>query len=141
MAHPSGAVDVRATDMVIQEDALTVTFSGSGPASMKIAGSNLDLSDYLETGVMSFRLNLESLSADELRLYLGDRSINLASALAAQVGQGWTDVSVAVACFADNAEELRSVDMPFALASEAAVSVSIGELSYHKQGEATIGCD
>lgn len=141
IAHPSGAITVRAVDMSVQEDALNVAFSGAQAASLNIVGPGLDLSGYRENGVMAFRVKLDEAPAGPLQLGLGERSIDLGSEIGEDVGRGWVDVSVPIACFTDSGAALDKVLIPFSLASETAASVSFGDLRYLKAGEATINCD
>jgi hypothetical protein len=127
--------------MEVQEDALEVTFSGSEPASLKITGPGLKLADYLENGVVSFRMKIEEPPAGALWLGLGEHSVDLASQAGAAAGNGWVDVSVPVACFVGDGAALDKVETPFSLSAASKAVASIGEVNYLKQGTPNVNCE
>jgi beta-glucosidase len=140
-AHASGIVTARAADMNVQEDALQVEFSGTGTGRLMFTGPGLDLSEYRENGVLSLVVRQDEAPDRPLRLFVGDRSIDLAAQADAFVGKGWTEVSVALACFAEDGAGPGRVDVPFALESDGQTEIAFGDIRYVKEGEPTLGCD
>ena len=126
--HVSGSVEVRTTDMDVQEDALKVTFLGGGEASMFIGGDHMDLREYYDGGVVRFRVRLDQPPADELLLSINGKSVRLDQALADRIGQGWQSMEIPVSCFAEGAESLAAVWDVFKLSSAARAEVSVGQI-------------
>ena len=138
--HSSGAITARTTDMNVQEDALNVVFSGSAPARIIINGPGLDLSGYRENGVVSFMLKVDQAAAGALSLGVGEQSVDLMALAKELAGQGWTEVSVSLACFG-NDEDLENVTVAYFLQADSAADLSFGDIRFLKQGEASIACD
>jgi beta-glucosidase len=138
--HDSGAVSLRTVDMKLQEDALEASFSGSVTGKVFIVGSSLDLGAYQAEGVLTFMARLERPLTAELRLRVGDGVISLASRMQGLVGQGWQPVTVPLSCFADTAEALERVSVPFALVSEGAMDIAFGEIRFDQRGASDLGC-
>lgn len=141
IAHPSGAVTARAADMIVQEDALNVVFSGSDPASLMISGPGLDLSAYRDSGVVAFRMKVDGHPAGGLRLRVGEQSLDLATVAGTMAAGEWQDISVPIHCFAGDDLALENVDPPFRLEADGKADISFGNLRYVKSGEATVACD
>lgn len=141
ITHPGGSVTVRAEDMDVQEDALTVEFSGSEPAHLSITGPGLDLRDYMDEGVVSFRVKADSAPAGKLELGVGEVRVEVADQLEPVVGAGWVDVAVPVSCFAEGDADLSAVGTAFSLWADKAAAVSFGDVRFLKSGEATLGCE
>jgi beta-glucosidase len=140
-AHASGAITVRTADRAMQEDSLNVQFSGSKPAAVQITGPGLDLSDYLDEGVLSFMLLQDQPAEGALRLGVGGALIDLTAQSAAWVGQGWQQLSVPLSCFADNAESLTGADEAFRIESTGKAEVSFGEVRFLKTGRPNLSCE
>ena len=139
-AHASGIVTARAVDMKVQEDALSVGFSGTGRGRIMLTGPWLDLGEFRAEGMLTFVLRQDRPAAD-LRLFVGEGSFDLAARGEALVDKGWVEVSVPLACFAGADAELDQVAAPFALESDSAVEVAFGEIRYLRKGEPTLVCD
>jgi beta-glucosidase len=139
-AHASGIVTARAVDMKVQEDALSVGFSGTGRGRIMLTGPGLDLGEFRAEGMLTFVLRQDRPAAD-LRLFVGEGSFDLAARGEALVDKGWVEVSVPLACFAGADAELDQVAAPFALESDSAVEVAFGEIRYLRKGEPTLVCD
>ena len=139
-AHASGVVTVRAADMAVQEDALSVEFSGSGAGRIMFSGPGLDLGDFADDGVLSLAIRQDEAPGAPLRLFVGERSIDLAAQADAFVGKGWTEVSVALDCFADDTAGLGRVDVPFALESAHRTTIAFGDIRFVRQGQPTLAC-
>jgi len=139
-AHASGAITARAADMKVQEDALEVEFSGAGPARILLSGPGLDLREFRERGLLSFAIRQDEPAGAPLRLFVGERSVDLAAQGEAFVGRGWVEVSVPIACFAGDDASLEKVEIPFALESDGPAAVSFGAIRYLGDGAATLGC-
>ena len=140
-AHASGAVIARAADMKVQEDALSVEFSGSETGGIQVSGPGVDLSGYRENGVLSF-MYLQDRPADGLvTLSVGEAAIDLGKQVEPLVGTGWAQVVVPVSCFAAEDNDLSKVEIAFFIESEGRAELSFGEILFHKEGEANIGCD
>jgi len=140
-AHASGIVTARAADMNVQEDALQVEFSGTGTGRLMFTGPGLDLDELGESAVLSLAVSQDEAPDRPLRLFVGDRSIDLAAQAGAFVGKGWTEVSIALACFAEDGGNPGRVDVPFALETDGRTEIAFGDIRFVKEGEPSLSCD
>ena len=140
-AHASGVVTARAADMNVQQDALQVEFSGTGLGRLMFTGPGMDLADYRAAGVLSLAVRQDQAADGALRLFVGEASIDLAAQADAFVGKGWTRISVALACFADDDTDWARVAVPFALESDEKTEIAFGAIRFAKSGEPTLACE
>ena len=139
-ATSGGTVSASTTDMKVQEDALQVSFNGTGTGNTHISGPGLDLSDFFASGILSFQFKQDKPGTGILRLRVGDKAIDLDTAANALLGQGWNEVTVPLSCFAENAATFERVTVPFRLESDGEIEISFGEIQFLKSGESTIDC-
>ena len=140
-AHASGAVIARAADMKVQEDALSVEFSGIETGGIQVSGPGVDLSGYRENGVLSFMYRQDKPAAGPVTLSVGEASIDLGKQVEPMIGKGWTQIVVPVSCFTAEDNDLSNVEIAFFIESQGRAELSFGEILFHKEGEANIGCD
>ncbi len=125
-----GALSVVRVDHKTQEDTLVATWSGSGRASLAIAGgAPIDLTRQ-SNGDMSLRLDLriDKVPAGRAILAMERGAVDLTAALRAVSGAGWTSVAVRLSCFKAAGADMRAIAKPFALSSTAPLVVSIGSV-------------
>jgi beta-glucosidase len=125
-AHVSGQITAQTADMDVQEDALRIDFNGGGAAGLYIGSSEMDMSRFLGSGTLDFRIRIDSLPEGELSLSVNHKSIALNDRIGEIVGKGWQPISVPIACFAENAEDLSNVTQPFRLGASTKMQVSVG---------------
>lgn len=118
---PRGAVTVAPIDGRGQESARLVTFTSPGQAI--VTGPAIDLSgaDYADVA-LTFRYRIDAGDAAALSVGLGNGVVPLTG------GQGWTDVSVPLTCFAAGEGGLRGVDRAWILSATAPATVAVEEI-------------
>lgn len=125
-AHVSGQVTAQTADMDVQEDALRIDFNGGGAAGLYIGSSEMDMSRFFENGSLQFRMKVDARPEGELSLSVNHQSIALNDRIDGIIGKGWQPISVPVACFAEQAEDLSHVTQPFRLGASTEMQVSVG---------------
>ena len=126
--HVTGQIEVRTTDMEMQEDALKVSFSGEGKAALIIDGSTMDLQRFYERGELQFFVKLDEQPAGEIELGFNGRSVPLDPMLEGGDPGAWQAASVAVSRFADSASDLQAVSQLFRLATADTMQISVGKI-------------
>lgn len=142
--HKVGALTYRTSDKVIQEDARTLTFDGSEPASVRFASKSYfreDVSSHVaEDSALSLSVNRHSDITGPLHLKMnceseGDApgscsaSIDIADAIAALPANTWQTISIPTACFTAQGIDFTGLVVPLEIASASAVELSIADVA------------
>lgn len=143
---PSGRVTVMTSDKEVQEDALTLEWQDTWLARLSLKhGGPLDLSSYVDGGVLSFDLKVEDLEEGDLALELqcGDnceRRVNLSPLARESIGEGWQRLSYRLACFVRDGDDFSKVTVPFSLNAGGEGRVAVANVRLEKSGEASQAC-
>ncbi len=142
----SGLVTLEARDKDVQEDALRLSWHDTPFARLRLAyGPALDLSQYVDTGTLSFDLSVEQLENGDLSLMLqcGDgceRSLDLTLEAKAQIGKGWQHKSYPLSCFARSGDDFSKITMPFGLKGTGDGQVTVANVRVHRSGAKPESC-
>ncbi len=138
---------IKTTDKDVQEDALSVTWTGEKTGYTSITGGGvMDLSEYAKTnGLMTFDIKLDAVPAGEINLSMKcengcTNSIRLTDHLRALVNQSWQKVSVKLNCFDQDLEALKTVTAPFTLTSTEKAQISFANIKIEAAGSAVFNC-
>ncbi|QIL90193.1 glycoside hydrolase family 3 protein [Microbulbifer sp. SH-1] len=143
---PSGRVSVVTTDKDVQEDALTFKWQDTWLARLSLKhGGPLDLSNYVEEGVLSFDLKVDDLANGDLALEVqcGDnceRRVELTVPARKAQGEGWQRESYKLSCFVREGDDFSSISVPFALRAGGKGQVAVANVRLEKSARAKDQC-
>lgn len=143
---PSGRVTVFTSDKDVQEDALTFKWHDTWFARLSLKhGGPLDLSSYVEEGVLSFDMKVDDLTGGDLALEVQcgencERRVELSVPARKNIGDGWTRESYKLSCFVYEGDDFSSVTSPFALRVGGKGQVAIANIQLDKSAEAEDPC-
>ncbi|MCW8125886.1 glycoside hydrolase family 3 N-terminal domain-containing protein [Microbulbifer halophilus] len=138
---PSGRVTVVTSDKEVQEDALTFKWRDTWLARLSLEhGGPLDLSNYIDEGVLSFDLKVDDLEDGDLALALQcgencERSVELDGE-----DKGWHRRSYSLSCFVREGDDFSKVTVPFSLRAGGQGQVAVANVRMEKSGEASESC-
>jgi beta-glucosidase len=126
---PSGGAALRSVDRRAQEDARSLTFSGTGNQSVTLqAVQPLDLTREAN-GDMSLVLEyrIDAVPTGAVDLAVGGRRVPVAGAFrAAGVGR-WTELAIPLSCFEARADMTR-IAAPFALSTAGRLGLTVSDI-------------
>lgn len=143
---PSGRVSVVTTDKDVQEDALTFKWQDTWLAKLSLRhGGPLDLSSYVEDGVLSFDLKVDDLANGDLVLEIqcGDtceRRVELTVPARTAQGGGWQRESYKLSCFVQKGDDFSKISVPFALRAGGKGQVAVANVRLEKSAKAKDPC-
>jgi beta-glucosidase len=123
---------VQATDNKAQEDTIQATWKGA--ANLSIQGNPIDLTAKLATGMaLTFNYNVLEQGASKVVLSLGcgldcAGEIDITTSLRSKTGLGWQQANIALSCFAKAGSNIKQVDVPFLLSSDAGLIIQLSEI-------------
>ncbi len=132
-ATPNGRLRISGTDRRAQEDARTLAWDGSGPATIAIDGRPLDLSREF-TGQLSLIVEYRVNTAPSGPVTLGmtgsadSSAVPLTGILAGAAPGEWRTMVVPLRCFVKDGFDPRQVTVPFALTTAGRLSLSISDV-------------
>lgn len=134
-ASVSGALEVRAMDRKIQEDAAMLTFKGGQLSGLLLAGGEaMDLSDEAKKGAkLGFDMKIEEIGSDPL--YLSVKCGNDCSTSfqinddLPKAGSDWQRLSVPLQCLAKRKVDLTSVDVPFVFLTQGKAKFGLSNIA------------
>ena len=137
---PDGAVQA-----VLQDNAITASWSGHGGGTWWIGDTQIDLAAKAKAGA-ALRLTYRTLQAPAARMQLGMQCgdgcggwVDVTGKLGAPAAD-WQSLTVPLACFASHGADLRRIIVPFALRTTGRASLAIREISV-VAGLAQQGCE
>ena len=143
---PSGRVTVVTTDKDVQEDALTFQWQDTWLAKLSLKhGGPLDLSNYVEEGVLSFDLKVDDLANGDLALEIqcGDnceRRVELTVPARSVEGEGWQRESYKLSCFVQEGDDFSAINVPFSLRAGGKGQVAVANVRLEKSAKAADQC-
>ncbi|RYY03365.1 MAG: 1,4-beta-D-glucan glucohydrolase [Gammaproteobacteria bacterium] len=143
---PNADVTVTKNDKNSAEDALTFSWKDSWRAALNFEAVNpLDLTSYVSTGLISFDLQVIELAKGGLAFKTKcnkdcERQIPFLLPARDLIGKGWQHLSVPLKCFAHDSDNFSSVNLPFALETGGAGTVSVANVRIEKSGQGNVAC-
>ncbi|RYZ79311.1 MAG: hypothetical protein EOO68_39055, partial [Moraxellaceae bacterium] len=144
---PDADVSVIKTDKLSSKDVLTFEWKDSWRAALNFeAITPLNLTDYIQAGVVEFDLNVIDLAKGGLAFKSKcdgnncERKIPYLLEARALIGKGWQHLSVPLKCFMQDGDNFASVRLPFALEVGGEGKVTVGNLNIQKSGSANVSC-
>lgn len=132
---PKGDVKARVADKDVKKDALTLTWKDTWRAGMTLeSGDPLDLTAYMQTGVLSLDINITELAKGGVSFKMEcqkegcDRVVPFTMAARELLGKGWQKVYVPLSCFAREQDSFSATTMPFALEVGGAGEVAVANM-------------
>lgn len=145
-ALPDGDVKVETTDKDVQEDALRFTWRDVNQAALTLEnGPPMDLAAHVQSGVLSFDLNVVDLAraglSVEMRCGSGcGREVVLDEFARKMQGKGWQNIALPLSCFVHEGDTLSSVEQPFGLQVGGSGEIVIANVKFLLDGEPTFEC-
>ena len=143
---PNGRVSVVTTDKDVQEDALTFQWHDTWLARISLRhGAPLDLSNYVEEGVLSFDLKVDELAEADLALEVQcghecERFVDLTRQARNNMGSGWKRESYKLSCFVQEDDDFSGITVPFSLRAGGKGKVSVANVRLEKSAPAKDRC-
>ena len=143
-----GNFKVNTSDMLVQEDALTLTWKDTQAAVLSAeGGSPIDLTAHLGSeGVLAFNLKVDAMSEGKLTLVIecGNncrREVDITPRAKSMENKGWHYYSTPLACFAQPGDDFSQVTKPFSLIAEGSGSASIANIQFLRSGMQSVPCE
>ncbi|WP_191555458.1 glycoside hydrolase family 3 protein [Brevundimonas aurantiaca] len=126
---PRAGVASRPVDDLAQESGQQFAFAGTGPASVEIWGTPVDLTRQANGAVaLGFRYRVDVAPSAPVAFKLGGGAVDLTGLLrSAPVGQ-WREARIPLTCFRTDGGDLSRVEVPFHMATSGAMTVSVSEI-------------
>lgn len=148
MDSTAAGADVRVikTTKIAAGDALTLTWKDTWRAGLNFELANpMDLSGYLEKGVIELDVNLQDLTKGgfSFKTKCGancERQMSYILPAREMVGKGWQHLGVPLSCFKHDGDLFNAVTVPFAFETGGAGSVSFANVKLKKNGQANVSC-
>ena len=144
---PGAAVGVRKSRMKKADDALTLKWSESWYASLRIDGGDkpLDLRPYMEHGVLALDINVKDMERGGLGFKIGcgdkcERSVPYLVPGRALSGKGWRHLVFSMRCFARDGDDFSKVTQPFTIDTSGSGEISIANVKFLKTGKPNASC-
>ncbi|WGL18401.1 glycoside hydrolase family 3 N-terminal domain-containing protein [Microbulbifer bruguierae] len=143
---PSGRVTVVTSDKDVQEDALTFKWQDTWLARLSLQhGGPLDLSNYVEQGVLTFDLKVDDLEGADLALELQcghecERRVDLTLQARENIGKGWQRESYKLSCFVREGDDFSQIRVPFSLRAGGKGQVAVANVRLEKSARASDSC-
>jgi beta-glucosidase len=142
-----GRLVVTAADESAQEDARLLSWNGSGPAWVGLAGSSaIDLQREANGQLslaLDYKLNSPVTANVELRIDCGTGCrgvVPIAHQLAATPAGQWGHLKVPLACFSQAGADLGRVTTPFAIQTSGRWSLSIANIRLESGADGVLSC-
>ncbi|SMF26747.1 exo-1,4-beta-glucosidase [Alteromonadaceae bacterium Bs31] len=145
---PDNDVSIQTADKDLQEDALRFSWQETWRAELTMRGGEpLDLSGFVEQGLVSFELNVKDVARAEAGIEIvvnrssqNERIVSLNDFAWQNNGKGWQQVSIPVSCFVYDGDDLSSVSAPFTLRAGGKGEVEIANIRFLLEGEPNTAC-
>ncbi len=140
----NAAINYRTVDKEVQEDARRIEFAGDGSYGFT-ADQPLDISEIVEQGSMQISINLLERPTTSVIVRIGcgegcsvERDVT-APIKALPLDQ-WQRISIPLACFGLDAEQMQQISAPFELVSGAGLTLEVAEIAL-KNTSSNLSCD
>jgi beta-glucosidase len=121
-------VKVETTQVNTQQDGKLVTWTG--PARIEARGAKAAALPAFATrdGALLFDTIVSAAPAGKVTVHVGAAAVDLSAAFQRLAGKGKQTVRVPLSCFAARGENFAQVDVPFAVASDAAFAAAFANI-------------
>lgn len=143
---PSGRASVVTSDKEVQEDALTFDWQDSWLARLALKGSApLNLSSYVESGVLSFDLKVDDLADGDLAVAIQcgahcERHVDITLPSRKAIGKGWQQASYSLSCFVRDGDDFANISVPFSFRTGGKGRVAVANVRLEKSASAKNTC-
>ncbi len=125
--------------------ALTLSWSDTWYASMRIEGKPVDLRPYLPNGVLALDLKVNELSNGGINFKIEcgqhcERKVPFVLEGRAMEGKGWQKLAIPMRCFVRDGDDFSQVSRPFALDTTARGEASFANVRFLKKGKGNVSC-
>jgi beta-glucosidase len=137
---PNGDVAVTAIDRSAQEDSKRFVWSGKGGVDIK-ATTPIDISRE-SNGALAVEIDMkvQTIGDAPAMLSMNGVGVDIAPVLRANAGKGWQTVSIALSCFAGKGVDMSKVTVPFGIASDKPLDLSVSRIALGSVGTGLIAC-
>jgi len=145
-SSPNADVTVVKSNKNTTGDALTFSWKDSWRASLNFETKTpIDLSDYINSGVVEFDLKVIELGNGGLAFKSKcnetcERQIPYLIHARDLEGKGWKHFSVPLKCFMRDGDNFSSVTLPFALETGGAGTIEVAKVHIEKTGTPSLSC-
>ncbi|WP_292223964.1 glycoside hydrolase family 3 N-terminal domain-containing protein [Brevundimonas sp.] len=128
-SSPRSGVISRPIDDLAQESGQQFAYAGSGPASVEIWGTPVDLIRQANGAVaLSFRYRIDAAPSDTVRLSLGGGAVDVTNLLKSAPAARWQVARIPLTCFRTDGGDLSRVEVPFHLTTPGSLTISVSEI-------------
>ena len=141
-----GTVRLTKSDKNSKADALTFNYQNTWFSSLTFAGGKpLNLSEYIEQGVVSFDIKIDDIknSALDLVINCGDNcnsKVRLREWAINKEAQGWQQLIIPLQCFNQSGADFSKVAQPFSLEAGGKGQLAIANIQFKNQGQGNFNC-
>lgn len=141
-----GKVQLTSSDKDVQEDALTFSYQDTWFSSLFFGGGKpLDLTSFIEKGVVSFDIKLDDIKNSALDLIIScgagcTSKLRLREWAMSKEGQGWQHLAIPMQCFNQAGADFSKVDKPFSIEAGGKGQLVIANVSYQLDAKANFTC-
>jgi beta-glucosidase len=143
VSTPDGALKSVPFDRNAQEDARRYTWSGMAALSI-ISPVPIDLSRE-SNGALAIEMDFRVEAMGSAPILLGQSGatvgIDISPSLRAAAGKGWQTLSLPLSCLAKNGVDMNAVMIPFSLAADGKLDLSISRIALGTSATGLIRCD
>ena len=133
-SEPNGALSWSRTDRAAQEDALTLTWTGSDAAKAAVTGEPIDWvreSNGDVTLLLAYRVESQPEEPVSLSMTCGKEcggSVDISGVLADAPAGEWGEMVIPLTCFANAGTDMSSIDGPFVLSTSGPFAISLSNV-------------
>lgn len=126
-------------------DALTLRWKDIWKSGALLHGAGFDLRPFVAGGTLAFDLKVDELARGGIVFKVGcgagcERRVSHVVPGRAAQGQGWQRISLAMACFARDGDDVQSVARPFLLEGTGSGQVSVANVVFSRSGAPNTPC-
>jgi len=143
---PDNTVKLARSIKDTNEDAVTFTYQGTWFSNLYFNSTTaLNLTPFIEQGVVSFDMKLDDVQHSALDLIVGcgqdcHSKLRLREWAMKQEGKGWQSLSIPLQCFNQTNADFSAVYKPFSIEAGGMGQFVIANVKYKSKGEANFHC-
>jgi beta-glucosidase len=126
-------VKVTAIDKDVQEDARKLTFYGGDSNFYFQSDRNMDLSSYVNTGVLKLDIRIDKKPDNEANILMGLGMVNFNHYLNVEKLKEWKTVGIELSCFKNNGTDFKNFNMPLSFATFGSMELSVANIEILKE--------
>jgi len=143
---PDGTVRLATAAKDAKHDALALSYQDTWFSSVYFSGGKpLNLTPFIEQGVLSFDINLESIKSSALDLVVScgegcSSKLRLREWALAHEAKGWQHLAIPMQCFAQAGADFSDVSQPFNLEAGGKGQFSVANIRYSVAEQGNFTC-